>query len=112
MTFCSSCGSEIQSESNFCPKCGKQIGGENISHAIKTRSKWWFLLPILFHVIGGVIAYFVIRDDDPKLAKNCLWLGIIISAIEVAFVLAFWIPLQSMSHMSWDGFVLGEVLWQ
>ena len=110
MTFCSSCGNEIPSESNFCPKCGKQLGETNVSNLTKKRSKWWFLLPILFHIIGGVIAYFVIRDDDPKLAKNCLLLGIIISAIEIAFVAAFWIPLRTMPHMNWDGFVLGEAL--
>ena len=110
MTFCSSCGNEIPSESNFCPKCGKQLGETNVFNLTKKRSKWWFLLPILFHIIGGVIAYFVIRDDDPKLAKNCLLLGIIISAIEIAFVAAFWIPLRTMPHMNWDGFVLGEAL--
>ena len=92
-------------ESSFCNKCGKQIGA-NTSGITKTRSKWWFLLPILFHVVGGVIAYFVIRDDDPKLAKNCLWLGIIISAIELAFVVVFWIPFGMARHMDWNGFML------
>ena len=105
MTFCSSCGNEVPSESSFCPKCGKQLGETSISHPTKTRSKWWFLLPILFHVIGGVIAYFVIRDDDPKLAKNCLLLGIIISGIEIALAAAFWIPLSTMPHMGWDRFI-------
>lgn len=57
---------------------------------VKCRSAWWFLLPILFNVIGGVIAYFVIKDDDPKRAKSCLWLGIILTAIEIGL---FLIPL-------------------
>ena len=104
MTFCSSCGNEMTPESSFCNKCGKQAG-TNASGVSKSRSRWWFLLPILFHVIGGVIAYFVIRDNDPKLAKNCLWLGIIISAIEVAFFVAFWIPFGMTNHMGWNGFM-------
>ena len=95
----------MPSESSFCPRCGRQLDQLSISHPTKTRSKWWFLLPILFHIIGGVIAYFVIRDDDPKLAKNCLWLGIIISSIEIALTAAFWIPLSTMPHMGWDGFI-------
>ena len=95
----------MPSESRFCPRCGRQLDQPSISHPIKTRSRWWFLLPILFHIIGGVIAYFVIRDDDPKLAKNCLWLGIIISGIEIALTAAFWIPLSTMPHMGWDGFI-------
>ncbi len=47
-------------------------------------------MPILFNVIGGVIAYFVIREDDQKKAKDCLLLGIILTAIGFAI---FFIPI-------------------
>ena len=57
---------------------------------LRKRSSLWFLLPIFFNIIGGVIAYFIIKDDDPSKAKNCLWLGIILSAISIAI---FLIPL-------------------
>lgn len=43
-------------------------------------------MPIFFNIIGGVIAYFVLRDDDPRKAKNCLWLGIILTAISVGMM--------------------------
>jgi len=55
----------------------------------RIRSRWWYLLPILFKIIGGVIAYFILRDDDSKKAKNCFWLGLALSAIEVGFVVIF-----------------------
>ena len=55
----------------------------------KIRSRWWYLLPIFFKVIGGVIAYFVLRDDDPKKAKNCLLLGIVLTAIEIVAMVIF-----------------------
>jgi hypothetical protein len=107
--FCSSCGSEVFPESSFCPKCGKQISEINTSHATKRRSRWWFLLPILFHIIGGFIAYFIVKDDDPKLAKNCLYLGIILIAIQIAFVAAFWIPLTTMPYMGWEDSFISQV---
>ncbi len=67
---------------------------------VKRRSAWWFLLPILFNVIGGVIAYFVIKEDDPKRAKNCLYLGIILTAIGIGL---FLIPLIiGVSLMPYD----------
>lgn len=50
---------------------------------LRGRSSLWFLLPIFFNVIGGIIAYFIIREDDPKKARNCLYLGIILAAIPV-----------------------------
>ncbi len=50
----------------------------------KPRSNWWFLLPIFMGLIGGIIAYFVLRGDDPKKAKNCLYLGLILFGIGTA----------------------------
>ena len=32
----------------------------------KRRSRLWFLMPVMFGLIGTAIAYFVLRDDDPK----------------------------------------------
>ena len=52
---------------------------------INKRSGAWYLLPIFLTIIGGVIAYFVIKEDDPKKAKNCLYLGIILTAIGIGF---------------------------
>ena len=49
----------------------------------KRRSRWWFLLPILLTIVGGIIAYFVLRHDDPQKAKNCLILGAVLFAIHV-----------------------------
>jgi hypothetical protein len=57
---------------------------------VRRRSSLWFLLPIFFNVIGGVIAYFIIKDDDPRKAKNCLLLGIILTATSFAI---FMVPI-------------------
>jgi len=54
---------------------------KNSMYPEKTRSNWWFLLPIFVGLIGGIIAYFVLRQDDPNKAKNCLYLGIVLAII-------------------------------
>jgi len=37
----------------------------------RTRSNWWYLVPIIFDGIpGGVVAYFAIRYDEPRKAKK------------------------------------------
>jgi FtsH-binding integral membrane protein len=51
----------------------------------KTRSNAWFLLPILFGVIGGIIAFFILRQDDPRKARNCLYLGLVFMMIGIIF---------------------------
>ena len=49
----------------------------------RPRSNFWFLLPIFLGLIGGIIAYFILRQDDPKKAKNCLYLGIVLAIIGI-----------------------------
>ena len=56
-----------------------------MSYPEKSRSNAWFLLPIFFGVIGGIIAFFILRQDDPHKAKNCLYLGIIFMVIGIIF---------------------------
>jgi len=40
-------------------------------------------LPIFFGMIGGAIAFFVLRHDDPHKARNCLYLGILLMMIGI-----------------------------
>ena len=56
-----------------------------MSYPEKQRSKAWFLLPIFFGVIGGIIAYFILRQSDPQKAKNCLYLGLVLMLIGIIF---------------------------
>ena len=55
----------------------------------RPRSNAWFLLPIFFGIIGGVIAFFVLRNDDPRKARNCLYLGIILAIIGIIMNVLF-----------------------
>lgn len=45
------------------------------------RSGAWYLAPLLLGLLGGIIAYVVVRHDDPRLAKNCLVIGIAITVL-------------------------------
>ena len=55
---------------------------------VQARSGWWYLLPILLGIVGGVIVYFVLRHDDPRKAKNCIYLGAALTAIHVVMNIA------------------------
>ena len=56
-----------------------------MAYTEKTRSNAWFLLPIFFGMIGGIIAFFILRKDDPRKAKNCLYLGLVFMMIGIIF---------------------------
>ena len=56
-----------------------------MTHPQKSRSNAWYLLPIFVGMIGGIIAYLVIRKDDPHKAKNCIYIGIVMMVIGIIF---------------------------
>lgn len=68
-----------------------------MSYPEKRRSGAWFLLPIFFGIIGGLIAYFVIRQDDPAKAKNCLYLGIALMVVGIILQLIVFATMPDLS---------------
>jgi uncharacterized membrane protein YeaQ/YmgE (transglycosylase-associated protein family) len=52
-------------------------------NGIKSRSNWWYLLPIFVGLIGGFIAYWILRHDDPIKARNCLYVGIVLAIVGI-----------------------------
>ena len=40
-------------------------------------------MPILFGLLGGIIGYFALRRDAPEKAKKCLYLGLILTVINI-----------------------------
>jgi len=75
LVYCPSCGKQVSDGVNYCPHCGGNLipkfSTHTRSHTYRPRSRWWYSLALAFGIFGGVIAYFVIKDDDPKKAKEC-----------------------------------------
>lgn len=76
--FCSNCGAEIDIKAKICPKCGVEqpIIPEKVSN-------WWYVVPILLGIIGGLVAWLVNKDRNPKKAKRFLILGIVLPIIYI-----------------------------
>ena len=55
----------------------------------RLRSNWWYLVPVFLGIIGGIIAYFALRNDDRKKAKKCLYLGLILGVVQITVDLIF-----------------------
>ena len=56
-----------------------------MTYSETSRSSMWYLLPILIGMIGGIIGYLIIRKDDPRKAKNCIYIGIVMMIIGIIF---------------------------
>ena len=53
----------------------------------RVNGAWW-LLPILMGWVGGLIAWLVNKDADPKVARSMLITGIAISAVLIILIVA------------------------
>ena len=65
----------------------------------RNRSWVWYLLPIFTGIIGGVIAYFAMKQDNLRMAKDCLYIGItltIVNIVPFAILMAIGFSLDSM----------------
>ena len=55
-------------------------------------------MPLLIGLIGGIIAFFVLKRDDPRKAKNCLYIGIVLFGIGILINIAIFglaLPLEN-----------------
>ena len=48
----------------------------------------WLHLPVFLSIVGGTVAYLVLRGGDPAWAKKCLYLGIALAAALAAMNVA------------------------
>ena len=50
------------------------------------KSPFWYLLPVFLGIIGGLIAYMILKKDDSQKAKKALLIGLITSIPFFAWV--------------------------
>ncbi|MFH0929200.1 MAG: hypothetical protein V1818_02465 [Candidatus Aenigmatarchaeota archaeon] len=47
----------------------------------KKPSRAWYLVPLFFGLIGGLVGYLVVKEDNRKMARNLLIIGIVITIL-------------------------------
>jgi hypothetical protein len=86
--ICPSCGYQNEAGSNYCETCGAELAGkvserpiaEHQQAGVKKRvSSLWWLVPLLFSWVGGIIAWLVVREVDKVKAKHLLIAGIAVT---------------------------------
>lgn len=73
--YCQPCANKI-----FVNKSDTQVPGAVVTTATPVSGAWW-LLPIFFTWLGGLIAWAVTKARDPKKAKSMLIWGIVLTFI-------------------------------
>lgn len=89
-TYCAECGAANPEGSGFCGECGTALAPEgrdrmsasgDVVAVSGQRTSWaWWLLPVFFAWVGGLIGWAVVREVDRGKAKGLLILGIVMTA--------------------------------
>ena len=58
------------------------------SNATQHVSGAWYLVPLFFGILGGIIAWAVNKDKDPKRARNLLIFGLLWTFVPLIIVIA------------------------
>ena len=115
--FCNNCGSKILEKTQFCMECGNSLDNPSQTNISTTPQSYpqyssqggkpsatWYLLPIFFSIIGGIIAWACIRDRDPRMAKNNLILGIILTVLPIIVTLIIFLGFITIPYSGLDAF--------
>lgn len=62
-------------------------------HAPSKPTGWWYLVPFFFGILGGLVAYIGVRDQDRDMATNLLAFSIFITIIDVILTWFFLISI-------------------
>jgi len=56
-------------------------------------SKAWYLVPLFFGILGGIIGYFAVKSRDKKTAKNLLIFGILWTIVlyGISFAISYYL---------------------
>ncbi|MBS7653325.1 hypothetical protein KEJ13_09395 [Candidatus Bathyarchaeota archaeon] len=58
--------------------------------AISKPSKAWYFVPILLGIIGGIVGYFAVKDEDKEMAEALLGIGIFMTIISIFIIFSYY----------------------
>jgi hypothetical protein len=58
------------------PDIGARKSKEGMEEAIEGPSVLWYLVPFFFGILGGIVGYVAVKDEDENMALGLLLFGI------------------------------------
>jgi hypothetical protein len=63
----------------------------------ETPSKAWYLVPIFFSILGGIVMYLGVKDRSPEMGRKGLIVGILMTVIPI---IVYFVILSAIAILS------------
>jgi hypothetical protein len=101
--YCKKCGNTLDVADTFCDKCGAEqkrtLTLPQIRNQVRSQPQLkrtanpakptdlWYALPIFLGILGGIIGYVAVKDEDEELAIRLLIVGVVLFIVCALFLL-------------------------
>jgi len=81
--MCPECGAIFFKDMDECPNCGLKVELQTHAPSNTKPTSLWYLVAIFFGILGGLIGYVAVKDEDKGMAEALLALGVIMTIVAV-----------------------------
>lgn len=85
---CPQCGQKVPKDFQSCPYCGWSSTAPSPITSVKKPTAWWYLVPILLALIGGLVGYIAVKDENKEMADTLLAIGIVMTVVNSLIIWA------------------------
>jgi len=86
MSYCPKCGKQVSDQDRFCLNCGARLDVQIITSPISKPTSLWYVIAFTLNILGGIIGYFAVKDNDQNMANHLLIVGFISLVLLFIFV--------------------------
>lgn len=86
MSYCPKCGKQVSDQDRFCLNCGAQLDVQVITSPISKPTSLWYVIAFVLNILGGIIGYFAVKDNDQNMANRLLIVGFVSLVLLFIFV--------------------------
>jgi len=87
-------------DAKFCSDCFNSLRDAYRKTIPKRPTGALYLLPIFMGLLGGVLMYIAVKDQDQGMANSGMWVGVILTFFQVVAFLFYWGTIISLLPIS------------
>ena len=86
MSYCPKCGKQVSDQDRFCLNCGARLDVQFITSPVSKPTGLWYVIAFFLNILGGIIGYFAVKDNDQNMANRLLIVGFVSLVLLFIFV--------------------------